>query len=332
MKTKKIIWGLAGPALLMASLFSSCGGGGGSASSSSSFTPSNITTQEEAKDSSQSLSLIKDIVSFGKDNVNTASLQESQGLLKAVLKSIEDKNFDSINTQSVESCDISGSMQIEQVSENYGYIVFNNCKQNSCETLNGRVEVYFQDSDNNEIPEKVSLTFKKGFNYQDTCENGELRVNGDFSISLNGKLSNGDIYTSGGKLKAELALDGGDLYANDSGRQSLAHFYNLKFYGNEVDPADADIEYAINGGISYKPPCLDETINILFNTIRNFKEFNNAGCPYEGKLSINDGQVYIEAYNPDNNPYANNEIRVTFGDEVVFDNDCNQLESLGVCP
>ena len=330
MKTKKLIWGLAGPALLMASLLSSCGGGGGSASSS--FTPSNITTQEEAKEASQSLGLIKDITSFGKENVNTASLEESKGLLRAVLGSIENKNFSSITTQATESCDIEGSVEIEKVSDNYGYVIFNNCKQNSCETLNGRIEVYFKDRDSNSIPEEISLIFKKSFNYQDTCENREFRVNGDFKISLNGNLPNGDIYTSGGKIKAELALDGGDIYANDSGRQSLAHFYNLRFYGNEVDPVNADIEYSINGGISYKPPCSDEIINAVFETIKTFKEYSDAECPYEGKISINEGQVTIEAYDPDNNPTINNKIRITFGENVIFDNDCTQLESLGVCP
>ena len=95
---------------------------------------------------------------------------------------------------------------------------------------------------------------------------------------------------------------------------------------------DADIEYAINGGISYKPPCSDEIINAVFETIKTFKEYSDAECPYEGKVSINEGQVTIEAYDPDNNPIINNKIRITFGEDVIFDNDCTQLESLGVCP
>ncbi len=329
MKTKKLIWGLAGPALLMASLFSSCGGGGGSASS---FSPSNITTQEEATETSESLSLVKEIVGISKKSVNTTSLKESEGLLKAVLKSIEDKNVNSLSKENIINCDEEGSVSFERVSDNSGYIVFHSCKQNTCETLNGRLEFHYKDTDNNDIPEEISITFKKGFTYKNSCENEGLDIKGDFDISIRGKLPNRDIYTSGGRLKAELVLDGGDIYANDAGRQSLAHFYNLKFYGNEVDPVNADIEYAIDGGIFYKPPCSEDIINAVFETIKVFKEYNDAECPYEGKLSVNEGQVLIEAYDPDNNPTINNKIRITFGGEIVFDNDCTQLESLGVCP
>ncbi len=329
----KIIGGLAGPALLMASLIYGCGGGGGGTESNETFTPTNITTEKEAKGASSAVKTAMDIVSFGKESINTASIKESKGLLKALLSVIGDKDLSDITKKETESCTLEGSVTYVKTGDNSGYVQFDNCKESDCELLNGRISVYLEDNNNNNIPEKLVLTFHRGFDYKNSCENSELDVRGDFSLSLNGKLDNNDIYTAGRdlKIKAEMVFNGGDIYANDSGEESLAHFFNLRFYGNEVDPVDADIEYSVNGGISYKDSCTEETINAVFETIEIFKQYADAQCPYDGKLSIN-GQVIIEAYDNDNNPVSTNNIRITLGNSVIFDNDCTQLESLGVCP
>ncbi len=318
----KKITKLAGPALLMASLLTACGGGGGQ---STAFTPTNITTQSQAEEATQSIYLINELTSLGENNVETLSTQEKKGLLKAVLKVVEKKT--GVSSQSI-NCDIEGTVDFEEINDNSGYINFHQCKTNQCEILNGSVYVYIKDDNNTDIPEKVVFKFKKGFSYKDTCENGRVDINGDFSLILNGKLDNGDILTQGGEIKAEIILNGGDIVADDAGRRSLAHFYNLRLYGNEVDPLDGGIEYSINGGIRYKDDCLDEEIRAVFETIKMFREYANEECPYEGKLLVNEGQVTIEAYR--NN--SMNKIRVSLGNDVIFDNDCGDLENLGVCP
>ncbi len=329
MNKKIITVGLAGPALLMASLLASCGGGGGGASS---FTPTNITTKEEATVSSQGTRVVNEILSLGTEQLNTLSNQKSEGFLKAVLKTLEGKDLSNISTKEVINCDAGGNMELVQTGDTAGYIEYNNCQLNECETVNGRLEITFKDINNNDIPENISLLLKKGFSYRDTCENNSVEIRNDFSMALNGKLPNRDIYTEGGmKLKAEIVLNGGEIIANDAGRQSLAHFYNLTFYGNEADN-EIVIEYSIDGGISYKTDCMEEAVNAVYETIQMFREYVNADCPYEGKLVINDGQVTLEAYDPDNDIKTPNNVKITFGENVIFDNDCTQLESLGVCP
>ena len=328
-KIKERVVGLAGPALLMASLLTSCGGGGGGASYS--FTPTEITTQAQVKESSKGIRIINEIVSLGGDQIDTLALENKKGFLKAVLKSIEDKDFHQISTKELFNCEISGSVEAIQTGENEGYLKFHNCQINKCETLTGTLWVSLKDENNNNIPEKVTLLFKKGFFYQNECENSWLKIADNFSMSLEGKLPNNDIYTGGGmKIKAEIQLDGGDIIANDAGRQSLAHFYNLRFFENEVDNNPV-IEYSINGGIKLKSDCLEDTINAVYETIEMFKEYADADCPYEGKLIIND-KISLEAYDPDQNPHSFNKIKISLGDEIIFDDDCKNLESLGVCP
>ncbi len=333
---KKIIKrvGLAGPALLMASLLVSCGGGGGGASSS--FTPTNITTQSQAESVSQSLEVVNELVSLGTNStgdIGTSSLKGKEGFLRIILKTVEDKDFSNISKQEIVNCPEGGYMDLVQTGEYSGYIQFSNCQANSCEVVNGKFYISMENGDNN-IPDRITFVFDKGFQYNDNCTNSSFQMKDKFEISINGKLPNNDIYTEGEvdqKIKAEIVLNGGDVVANDAGRQSLAHFYNFRVFKNEVDN-DQYFEYTINGKISYKDYCTDEVVNAVFETIQTFREYANAECPSEGKLVVNENQVIIEAYDPDNDPTTVNKIRISLGDEVIFDNDCTDLESLGVCP
>ncbi|RMD45889.1 MAG: hypothetical protein D6831_02790 [Aquificota bacterium] len=311
----------------------SCGGGGGGSSDGNSLTPSNITTQSEAKEAVKGVSSIQNMLSLGEGNIQTMSADAKAGFLKSVLNTISRQN---ITTQDNEtgSCDYGGTYEVKQTGNASGYVQFNNCKTSSCEILNGRLDVSMTDINNNGIPENASIIFRKGFSYENSCDNEQINIGGDFSISILGKLPGGDIYDNNQNIKAELEFDGGEVFLSQDNENVSMNFYGLTFYANEYDPQDADYEYSINGGLKYTDNfCLNKTINIIYETLNPFKEYSTSECPYTGKLLINDGQVTVIAYDNDNNPYNSNNIRITFGDnDVIFDDSCENLDSLGVCP
>ncbi len=323
MTRKKIIT----TAVLTAAVLWGCGGGGGASSNESSFTPTNITTQGEAKKvSSSGLKTIKEITSIGETGISTASKEAKLGLLKAVLKVTNG----GITPQSeTRSCNNGGTVVLEQTGENSASIQFNNCQPTECETLNGRVYASFSDNNNNGIIENASLTFENGFSYENSCDSETINVGGDFSISMVGKLPGGDIYDDNDRIKADLIFNGGEVLFRKNGKEERASFFQLDFYENESDPVDADIEYSINGGFVYSDNyCLNDTVSVIFQTQNIFKEYEASGCPYTGKLVINGGQVTVEAYDND----GNNKIRIYLGNDMVYDESCSELENLDVCP
>ncbi len=240
------------------------------------------------------------------------------------------------NIQQFQLCPGGGQVSVTP-NGNTVTMTFNNCRL-PCDPnqpflyviLNGTITITATDSDSNNQPEEVSITYAKDFSANDQCKGVTISFLGDYTISATGQVNQqGDICNPQNtqQCKGTATINGGPVEINYGNAWSRLSYNNLTFYFNNYDPANAAYEWSLNGGFTYQDnQVVTNPVSVNLVTTINFKGYDTTQCPYTGRLSINNDLIVLEAYDPDNDPNTENWVRVTHQGNVIFDNECTQLQ------
>ena len=222
-------------------------------------------------------------------------------------------------------CPEGGNYTIQEIGNLSYEITFRNCISLGT-TIEGVFIISAIDENNNENPEELTFTLKQGFSIEST--DSAFKANGDFTLSMKG-FNNGDLFDSSGNIKGDLTYQGGPIRIEDKEENK---WEEIKFNSFLVKLDEANGTVSFSGELTYKDNfCKTNPVSLYFNTPQEFKHSYVAFCPYAGKLSINNGLITIEAYDPDKNPETENYMKVYFNNTEIFNDICTKFSPPQSC-
>ena len=316
--------------LVIGGLMVSCSGGGGGGSSEGEVSYTKLETKGEAvKITLFTYSMLSRnfVFTFSNQDLGKTSIGSEEGLILKIRQAVG--SIRKMERGRID-CDYGGYMEAdirEENGETVGTLTMHDCATEKS-IINGTAQIRWVDRDKDEDYEYRRSILKEGFTIRSRIEDLVIRIEGDFEVEETGDI-NGEM-TGLDRDRLYLRLDGGPIVADDGKYMFELGFNDLVVWINTYNPVNADIEYKIDGMYSvYDELFFGKEYRIKVSTLEVFKKYFLDRCEYSGRMNINDGQVKIRAYSPDDNVHDPNNVEVEiWTGEKIFDDNCTKIEDL----